>query len=322
MNTPLFILGSRFAEKGMNDGIKKFEKTENPLDAIEAVIKKVEADPTVPYVGHGGDPDMLGQMRFDAGIMDGDGLNNGAVAQIKCLHPLSVARCMLEDPQMLHVFLSGEGGDRYADSRGLGQLPPEQMPLNVQKSYDAWCRENVPPELLSTWPNVSPDYDLTQLFSSVNKNVKKKGTVTVSAIAGSHICAGGSTSGWPYRYPGRSGDTPMAGSGFYAINDVGAATVTHAGEVAIRASLASRLLTYLEEDKERNLIHACNKTIDFASRLKGGALGQIVIHAIDAKGNVDVVSTAEESGLVAWFWSSENRNLIEVQPRIISIYTK
>ena len=56
------------------------------------------------------------------------------------------------------------------------------------------------------------------------------------ARAGLHAAT--STSGWAWKYPGRLGDAPIAGAGFYADSRFGAAACTHTGELAIRAGTA------------------------------------------------------------------------------------
>jgi beta-aspartyl-peptidase (threonine type) len=63
------------------------------LDAIEAGIRLVEADPTVRTVGRGGWPNLLGEVELDACVMDGSSLRTGAVGALKgYLHPVSIAR--------------------------------------------------------------------------------------------------------------------------------------------------------------------------------------------------------------------------------------
>src|SRR5260221_13520819 len=52
------------------------------------------------------------------------------------------------------------------------------------------------------------------------------------------IAAATSTSGWAWKYPGRLGDSPIAGAGFYADNRYGAAACTGMGELSMRTGLA------------------------------------------------------------------------------------
>ena len=53
------------------------------LDAIEAGIRLIEADPTVRTVGRGGWPNLLGELELDACVMDGTTLRTGAVGALQ-----------------------------------------------------------------------------------------------------------------------------------------------------------------------------------------------------------------------------------------------
>ena len=63
------------------------------LDAIEAGIRLIEADPSVRTVGRGGWANLIGEIELDACLMDGTTLRSGAVGALRdFLHPVSVAR--------------------------------------------------------------------------------------------------------------------------------------------------------------------------------------------------------------------------------------
>ena len=63
------------------------------LDAIEAGIRLVEADPNVHSVGPGSWPNILGALQLDAAVMDGSTRRTGAVGALEGFaHPISVAR--------------------------------------------------------------------------------------------------------------------------------------------------------------------------------------------------------------------------------------
>ena len=91
------------------------------LDAIEAGIRLIEADPSVRTVGRGGWPNLLGEMELDACMMDGSTLRTGAVGALQgYLHPVSVAREIMR--RLPHEFLVGDGAARFA--REIGAEPP------------------------------------------------------------------------------------------------------------------------------------------------------------------------------------------------------
>ena len=87
------------------------------LDAIEAGIRLIEADPSVRTVGRGGWPNILGEVELDASLMDGTSLRTGAVGALKgFLHPVSVAREIMR--RLPHELLVGDGAARFAAEIG------------------------------------------------------------------------------------------------------------------------------------------------------------------------------------------------------------
>src|SRR4029077_13146905 len=73
------------------------------------------------------------------------------------------------------------------------------------------------------------------------------GTVNVLALdAAGNLAVGVSTSGYPWKYPGRVGDSAIIGAGNYCDNRVGGAACTGRGELAIRASTAREVLEGLK----------------------------------------------------------------------------
>ena len=71
-------------------------------------------------------------------------------------------------------------------------------------------------------------------------------TVYIAQDANGDIAAATSTSGWAWKYPGRLGDTPVSGAGFYADNRYGAAVCTGMGEIAIRSGLARMTVAFMQ----------------------------------------------------------------------------
>ena len=69
-----------------HDGVKKasqiLQNKGSAADAVEELIKMVEAYPYYKSVGYGGLPNENGVVEMDAAFMDGDTLAQGAVAGI------------------------------------------------------------------------------------------------------------------------------------------------------------------------------------------------------------------------------------------------
>jgi len=86
------------------------------LDAVEKGVMLAEADETNQYVGDGGKPDRDGFATLDACIMDWEG-NAGSVCFLEnIVHPISVARRVMEKTP--HVMLVGEGAKQFAIEEG------------------------------------------------------------------------------------------------------------------------------------------------------------------------------------------------------------
>jgi beta-aspartyl-peptidase (threonine type) len=65
-----------------------------------------------------------------------------------------------------------------------------------------------------------------------------------------HVAAGTSTGGTPNKMPGRVGDVPMVGCGFYADDQLGGASSTGWGESIAKVLLARLALHHLQEQSD------------------------------------------------------------------------
>jgi len=182
------------------------------LDAVEAGVRLPEADPVITSVGRGGFPDAEGDVTLDASIMDERG-RCGAVACLeKTLHPVSVARAVMEKTP--HVLLVGDKARDFATRMGFpksGLLSPE-----AKKAWKEWRAGN------PQWKAFSTD-------------ISNHDTIGMLAMDSHGRLSGAcTTSGWAFKVPGRVGDSPIIGAGLYVDNEVGAATATGTGEEVIR----------------------------------------------------------------------------------------
>jgi len=210
------------------------------LDAVEAGIRQVELNAQDHSVGLGGYPNILGEVQLDAGIMDGSNRAVGAVAALRGFaHPISVARQVMI--RLPHVFLVGAGAERFA-----AEIAAERSDLLTPEAKQAWLDRlnqyaGVRPEELPTHPDL-----VTLVWRALNER-QRGGTIDFLALdAAGNLCAGVSTSGCAWKYPGRVGDSPICGAGYYADNRGGAAACTGVGEVAIRAGTARTVSLLLQ----------------------------------------------------------------------------
>ena len=183
------------------------------LDAVEAGARVPEADPTNSTVGIGGTPDRYGRVTLDACIMDERG-RCGSVAFLQhILHPVSVARRVMEETP--HVMLVGDGALDFALKQGF-----ERTELLTDAARERW--EN--------WRDNSGEFEMPEI------NVENHDTLGMLTLDQSGNLSGAcTTSGAGYKYHGRVGDSPIIGAGLYVDNEVGGATATGWGEAVIRA---------------------------------------------------------------------------------------
>jgi beta-aspartyl-peptidase (threonine type) len=127
-----------------------------------------------------------------------------------------------------HVLLIGQGAQRFAHKMGFPTC--DLTDLAVPREFERWQR------LL---------YDRT--YSARQAFTRPADTVGCVALdMDGHIAAGTSTGGTPNKMPGRVGDVPMVGCGFYADDELGGASSTGWGEAIAKVLLARLALHHLQ----------------------------------------------------------------------------
>ena len=291
------VLANSEGGVGMPAAVEALVTKRSALDAVEAGIRVVEFDPTVRSVGFGGVPNLLGEVECDASIMCGSSLRSGAVGALKdYLHPISVARQVME--RTPHVMLVGEGAALFAAE--IGEQKGNLLSEEAKIEYEGWLKDRLPADVLAKWPEVP----LIPIVSGPEDLHTAHGTtVFLVRTDDGHIAGGDSTSGWPYKYPGRLGDSPIIGAGLYVDNRYGGVACTHTGEMTIRAGTARAVISYMK--KGAAMQEACYEGLNDLKALRGGYLGPVVVHAIDAVGNPFVLAVGFEKSVSYWFWTDE-----------------
>ncbi len=265
------MMASERGEVGLAAGMTLLREGGSALDAVEAAIRIVESNEADHYVGVGGLPNLLGEVELDASIMDGATRRAGAVAAVTGFpHPISIARAVCERlPQ--HLLLVGAGAERFADEVGI-----ERGPTLTDAARQRWrdglsaagieaatarfghgeraYRELVL-ERLASMPVPDPPWD----------------TVNVLALdAAGNLAVGVSTSGYPWKYPGRISDSAIIGAGNYCDNAVGGAACTGRGELAIRGVTARAVLHALaaDGDPSKACAEALGETLDLPDEFR------------------------------------------------------
>ena len=292
------LLVSSEGQPGVEPGWSALSRGSSALDVVESAIRPVESDEGIKSVGRGGTPDLIGEMACDAAVMDGDSLAAGSVGALKgALHAVSVARKVME--LLPHVMLVGDGAQRFA--REVGAEETELLTEPARSKYLEWLEEHVPAETRQSWPTSR----LAEHAWAAARSLDTKGTVVVLARDDrGGIAAGTSTSGWAYRYPGRLGDSPAIGAGLYADSRYGACGCTHVGEMTIRAGTARSVVLYMKHGM--SVEEACREAMRDLAELKGGFLGTVVVHAIDAGANPCVLANSDIGGGMEYHYWRED----------------
>ncbi len=219
-------------------GIEVLSNGGSALDAVERTICGLEDDP-IFNAGYGSVLTSDGRVQMDAGVMDGRSLDVGAVAVLERIrNPIRVARRLLPEAP---VLLAAEGAFRFAQSCGV------------------------------------PECDADELISPERRGSgDESGLDTVGCVARDihgNIVAATSTGGLPGKMPGRIGDSPLAGSGFYADDQIGGVSFSGEGERIVRMSLAASVMTSLQTGSAQGAI---DNALIRIQRI-GGLVGGIVI---------------------------------------------
>jgi N4-(beta-N-acetylglucosaminyl)-L-asparaginase len=190
------------------------------IDAVEFGVRIPEADPEVSSVGYGGWPDRDGHVTLDACIMDETG-NCGSVSFLEdIMHPISVARLVMENTP--HVMLSGKGAQQFALENGFRK--ENLLTEKSEKKWREWLKKSEYKPIINI-----ENHDTIGLLA-----LDKKGNI-------SGACT---TSGLSWKLHGRVGDSPVIGAGMFVDNEVGGACATGVGEAVLK-TLGSFLVVEL-----------------------------------------------------------------------------
>jgi L-asparaginase len=264
------------------------------LDALVAGISQVEREVKVRSVGFGGWPNMLGKMEFDAAVMDGTTRQVGAVGAVQDIVPVAaLAREVMR--RLPHVMLTGAGARRFAIETGFAVEPT--LYDDSKHAWEAWLKARLTPADRKKFPDL-PLAPLTHEMTDPER--VRDTTVFLCRDRSGGIHAATSTSGWAWKYPGRIGDSPIPGAGFYADSRYGAAACTHTGEMTMRCGTARTIVLAMKLG--RSLSDAIKLAVEELAELTEGFLAGVVIHAMDASGNHEVVNFRCPGEIAYWHW--------------------
>ncbi len=242
------------------------------LDAVQAAIMALEDNPGF-NAGTGAVLTVDGRPELDAGLMDGETLDVGAVAGVQRVkNPIRLARAVLASP---HALLVGSGAELFATEAGLPLCDANDLVTEAQRAR--WERGYRDGDDVNVGPALG-GLDVGAFSENVHADDTKHGTVGAVAIdAAGRVAAGASTGGIAAKHPGRVGDTPLAGCGFAAEHGLGGVSCTGRGEDFIRLTLARRALDLIARGMSAQA--AADAAIHLLGERVGGSGGLIILDA-------------------------------------------
>ena len=254
----------RMAKEGIEQGFEQLNQNGKASDAIETAIKAVEDFPYYKSVGYGGLPNEDQVVELDAGYMDGDTFDVGAICAIKDFaNPISIAKKL--SGEKVNNILVSYGAEKYAREH---HFEEKEMLTDRAKAFYRKKKEELEQQAQELQP-----YDGHDTVGMVC--LDENGTVV----------AGTSTSGLFMKKPGRIGDSPFVGSGFYADSEVGGATATGLGEDLMKGCISYEIVRLMKEGLTPQ--EACEKAVndlDASLKKRRTVAGDLSVVAMNNKG--------------------------------------
>ena len=260
----------RMAVEGITKGSEMLKNHGNAGDAIETAIREVEDFPYYKSVGYGGLPNEEMELELDAAFMDGDTLDIGAVAAIRDFaNPVSIARRLSHEK--VNSLLVAEGAEKFAHKEGFER---KNMLTDRAKAH---YRKRVK-EMTQTLKPYS-GHDTVGMVC-----LDEQGKMTAAT----------STSGLFMKKKGRVGDSPIAGSGFYADSKIGGASATGLGEDLMKGCISYEIVRLMGEGLHPQ--EACEQAVnrlDRELRERRGEAGDLSLIAMNNQGQWGVATNIE-----------------------------
>lgn len=260
----------RMAVEGIAKGSEMLKNHGNAGDAIETAIREVEDFPYYKSVGYGGLPNEEMEVELDAAFMDGDTLDIGAVAAIRDFaNPVSIARRLSHEK--VNSLLVAEGAEKFAHKEGFER---KNMLTDRAKAH---YRKRVK-EMTQTLKPYS-GHDTVGMVC-----LDEQGKMTAAT----------STSGLFMKKKGRVGDSPIAGSGFYADSKIGGASATGLGEDLMKGCISYEIVRLMGEGLHPQ--EACEQAVnrlDRELRERRGEAGDLSLIAMNNQGQWGVATNIE-----------------------------
>jgi L-asparaginase / beta-aspartyl-peptidase len=259
-------------ERAVRAGHELLAAGGSSVDAVTRAVTLLEDSPHF-NAGRGAVFNAEGKNELDASIMEGAGLNAGAVAAVHNVrNPILLARKVMEESA--HVMLMGEGAEMFAREQGIVFEDDAYFHTDYRWRQLQKARASNQPE--STFLSETPD----QWFSTVG---------AVALDSKGNLAAATSTGGMTNKRWGRVGDSPIIGAGTYADNRSCAVSATGHGEYFIRATVARDI---------------CARRQYTGASLQEAAEGVVKHQLVDMGGNGGVIAVDPQGNLALVFNTS------------------
>ncbi|XP_078086535.1 N(4)-(beta-N-acetylglucosaminyl)-L-asparaginase isoform X1 [Mustelus asterias] len=257
-----------FSRAAVEGARRLLEAGSGATDCVQEAMAGVENDKETGcfVVGRGGFPNKAGVVQCDAAIMEGLPGRFGAVAALPGVGtPLTVARMVMD--KNAHNMLVGEGAVTFAKEQGFG----------IEDNSD-----------MMTEASLAAYEKFLENRKSTSKSHDTLGLIVLDRLG--NITVGASTSGAPFKDPGRVGDSPLPGCGLYADNRARAAAATGDGDKTMCFCPCFHVVQLMKQGLSPS--DACQAVIeDICHRVGKKGIFEIGLIALNMKGEVGAAST-------------------------------
>lgn len=212
----------------LEQGRDRLERGNSALDVVEYCVTLLEDNPLY-NAGRGSVLNAEGHVEMDAALMNGQGLQAGAVACVSNIkNPISLARRVLDHGE--HVLLAGAGALEFAEFCSIERCPHEYFV--TQNRIQQLAEAHAAGRMTLDHERIKPS--------------QKLGTVgAVARDLQGNLAAATSTGGLVNKRWSRVGDTPIIGAGVFADNETCAVSATGYGEQFLRTVVAKTISDYV-----------------------------------------------------------------------------
>ncbi len=268
-------------------------------DAVTAAIAAVSHMERCGHfnAGRGSGLTLAGEVEVDAAVMVGTDLSYGSVAAVPGLiNAIELAEMVRT--ASVHCMLAGaralEWANHLASFEPLVEPPtPKRLETFRQRLKEHNQRSKDP-------------RDLTKLGGTHDEG----DTVGAVALDGDgQLAAAVSTGGIWLKQPGRVGDSPIAGSGLWAEDNLVACAGTGTGEFIMRAALASDIRARMQRGD--SVTDAASSALGFIRDQFGPGLAGVI--ALSATGEVAMPFDTAGMGR-GWWRAGEEQPTVRVWP--------